>query len=173
MTLARCYEVLGDLDAAVQTLSRGLQLFSRFYEGYLHRGILFNKQHRWDRAAADLKKAKSHPLTYLGLAEALLHLGEEPTALAFVKKVEATDSAEVLLKRAHLFVELQQFEKALTDLTAVLQLEPHNAEAYYFKAMVLFPFLLWNNYSSFQAAVSVQLLSPDRINNQSHAVGVD
>ena len=75
---------------------------------------------------------------YLGLADSLIGMKDSATALSMLEQA-LQDQKSVplaLLKRGKIYFEQQEFNKALKDLDKVLEIQPENVEALYYKAFV-------------------------------------
>ncbi|OMJ68126.1 hypothetical protein SteCoe_34512 [Stentor coeruleus] len=155
--IATCFIESKDYTTAVRQITRGLLKFPRFLEGYLSRGTLYNQMQKWDKAISDFYEAISIGPTegtgYLGLAESLIGKGECKNAIKMLDQaLKCPGSTNLaLLKRGKLLFENHEFDKALEDLSRLIDLEPNNIEAHYFKA-----FSLLGQENLIDAAVSLE-----------------
>jgi tetratricopeptide (TPR) repeat protein len=143
IALAVCFVEVDDVNTAIRQLSKCIEIFPNFSEGYINRGILYNRQQRWDKALNDFKQGiqinKKKGTPYIGLADTLLGMGDTKYALALLEKAfnDPKSYPAALLKRGKIFFEQQHFASALKDLDQVLQSQSENVEAFYYRAFAL------------------------------------
>ena len=143
VALAMCFANLSDFDTAIRQLGKGLLKFPKFVEGFVTRGQLFSQQLRWDKAIQDFFKAISlNPAeggAYLGLGDAYIGMNDKKGALkAYGQAIQCPSTCfQGLMRRAKLLFEMQDYEKTLGDLELALSHNAEDAEAYYYKALVL------------------------------------
>ena len=143
IALAMCFANLSDFDTAIRQLGKGLLKFPKFAEGYVTRGQLFSQQMRWDKAVQDFFKAislnPSEGGAYLGLGDAYIGMGDKKNALkAYSQAIQCSSTCfQGLMRRAKFYFEIQDYEKTLSDLETALNHNSEDAEAYYYKALVL------------------------------------
>ena len=138
-----CFANLSDFDTAIRQLSKGLLKFPKFTEGYVTRGQLYSQQMKWDKAVQDFFKAISlnpnEGTAYLGLGDAYTGMSSQKDALAaFSKATHYTNTAfQGLIRKAKLLFDMQIYDEALIDLQNALFYNPEDAEAFYYKALVM------------------------------------
>ena len=143
VSLSMCFVATGEVDTAVRQLSRGLLKFPKYSQGFVARGQLFNQQKKWQKAMADFYKAlELNPIdgnAYLALSETLLGIGDKHTAVKILNQATQCENScnQALLKRANIHFEEKHYEEALEDLNKFLSFDNENAEAYYYKALIL------------------------------------
>lgn len=143
IALAMCFASLNDYDTAIRQLSKGLLKFPKFTEGFVTRGQLFSQQMRWDKSIQDFYKAISlnpnEGSAYIGLGDAYLGMNDKKNAIkAYSQAIQSSHTSFLaLIKRAKLFFEQQEFSKSLSDLELALSYNTEDAEAYYYKALIL------------------------------------
>ena len=143
IALALCFANLSDYETAIRQLSKGLLKFPKFTEGYITRGQLFSQQMRWDKAVQDFFRAislnPSEGGAYLGLGDAYLGMNDKKNALkVYSQAIQCSATCfQGLIRRAKLLFEMQDYEKTLSDLELALSHNNEDAEAYYYKALVL------------------------------------
>lgn len=143
VALAMSFANLNDFETAIRQLGKGLLKFPKFAEGYVTRGQLFSQQLRWDKAVQDFFKAislnPSEGSAYLGLGDAYIGMNDKKDALkAYSQAIQCSSTCfQGLMRRAKLLFDLQDYEKTLADLELALSHNTEDAEAYYYKALVL------------------------------------
>lgn len=143
IALAVCFVDLEEFPTAIRQLSKCLEIFPKFADGFINRGMLYNRQQRWDKAINDFHDAISINPTrgnaYLGLADTLIGIGDNVNAMKMLKKAgkDPASHAPALLKSGKIFFEQQQFQHALHDLDQALALQHDNVEAIYYRAFAL------------------------------------
>lgn len=143
IALAMCFANLNDLESGIRHLTKGLLKYPKFTEAYVARGQFFTLQLKWEKAVQDFYKAISlNPAegsAYIGLGDAYLGINDKKNSIkAYSQAVQcASTSSEALIKRAKIFFELQDFSKSLSDLETALSYNPEDAEAYYYKSLIL------------------------------------
>ena len=143
IALAICFVEIGDFTTAIRQLTKGIENFPNFVEGYINRGVLYNRQQRWDKAVNDFHEALSiNPKKgngYLGLADSLIGMGDYQYAMNVLEQAfkDPESHALALLKRGKMYFENQEFQRALKDLDRVLDLQKENVEAFYYRAFAL------------------------------------
>jgi tetratricopeptide (TPR) repeat protein len=141
--IANCFIESKDYTTAIRQITRGLVKFPKFAEGYISRGILYNQTKKWDKAISDFYEAHSlSPLEgagYLGQADSFLGMNDIKNALKTLDQCLKFPSIvpQALLKIGKIYFETQNYEKALENLNKLVEIEPNNAEAHYFRAFSL------------------------------------
>lgn len=140
IALAVCFVEVEDFTTAIRQLTKCIENFPNFIEGYINRGILYNRQQRWDKALSDFKLSisinRKKGTSYLGLADTLIGMGDTKYALSILEKAfeDPGSFPSALLKRGKIYFEQQEFKSALKDLNTVLNSQPENVEAFYYRA---------------------------------------
>lgn len=140
IALAVCFVEVEDFTTAVRQLTKCIEIFPNFSEGYINRGILYNRQQRWDKALNDFKQGisinRKKGTPYLGLADTLIGMGDIKYAINILEKAleDPASYPLALLKRGKIYFEQQEFKLALKDLNTVLNSQPENVEAFYYRA---------------------------------------
>lgn len=143
IALAICFVEVDDYTTAIRQLTKCISIFPNFAEGYLNRGILFNRQQRWDKAVTDFHEAISlspqKGSSYLGLCDTLIGMGDIKSSLKILKSAfqDASSLPIALLKRGKIYFDQQKYNKALKDINQVLDIQSENVEAFYYKAFAL------------------------------------
>ena len=143
IALAVCFVEVDDINTAIRQLSKCIEIFPGFSDGYINRGILYNRQQRWDKALNDFKqgiqKNKKKGTPYIGMADTLIGMGDAKYALTILEKAfhDPKSYPAALLKRGKILFEQHQFTSALKDLDQVLQIQADNVEAFYYRAFAL------------------------------------
>ena len=143
IALAMCFANLNDFESGIRHLSRGLLKYPKFTQGYVARGQFYAQQMRWEKAVQDFYKAISlNPAqgsAYIGLGDAYLGFEDKKNAVkAYSQAVQCSSTSfQALIKRAKIFFEVQDFAKSLSDLELALSYNSEDAEAYYYKSMIL------------------------------------
>lgn len=143
IALAMCFANLNDFDSGIRHLTKGLLKYPKFTEAYVTRGQFFTQQQKWEKAVQDFYKAISlNPAegsAYIGLGDAYLGIDDKKNAIkAYSQAVQCSSTSfQALIKRARIFFELQDFNKSISDLETALTYNSEDAEAYYYKSLIL------------------------------------
>jgi tetratricopeptide (TPR) repeat protein len=112
-------------------------------EARFQRGWLWAQENRWREALEDFREAvrlrPDRPEAHRWLADAYLHQGDRPAALAALGKhlERAPADAGARLQHGLLALDLGQAARAVDDFTRVLAAEPQRASARYRRAQAL------------------------------------
>ena len=132
IALAVCFVELQDYASAIRQLSKCISLFSGYADAYINRGLLYNKEKRWDKAISDFHQAisinPSKGSSYIGLAESLIEMGDYVQAFEYLEKslIDKSSRPLAFLKRGKIFFEQREFQKALKDFDEVLETDKEN-----------------------------------------------
>ncbi|KAL4437922.1 hypothetical protein ABPG74_001093 [Tetrahymena malaccensis] len=143
LLIAIAYKKTNTIDAAIQILRKAIQQYPKYYDAFIYRGKLQVKMKRFDKAISDFDNAihlnSQCGLGYMGKADCLRFMGEYDKAINLY--TQALEKEEIIakvavLKRAITYLEAKQFDQAKEDLQKILNDDPQNSEAYYFKGML-------------------------------------
>ncbi|EGR32790.1 hypothetical protein IMG5_070720, partial [Ichthyophthirius multifiliis] len=144
LLVAICYKKINQLNAAIQILNKGIQYYPKYYDAYVYHGKLQVKTKRYEKAIIDFEMAiQLKPfcgLGYIGKADCLRHLKKFNEAIeiySFTIKLDQNICKIALQKRAVCYIEFKHFDQARNDLNSLLQSDPTNSEAFYFKGILL------------------------------------
>lgn len=141
--LALCFEKVKDVVTAIRYISKGLYHYSKFFQGYLLRGSLYNSQQRYDKALSDFRKALTINLDdgspLVGMAESLEKIGDFSTSYQVLTQAMTYPGTffTALTKRAQLLANQKKFSQAISDFDHLLEQNPSSPEAYFYKAKTL------------------------------------
>lgn len=128
---------MGKVDEALADYGKALAVNPQDPSLYANRAALMILLNRDAEAAVDLAKALKldprHPHALYNRAAMLARGGKEDLAMAELNAILADfelASADAYSARGTLLLKQQQFEKAITDFTAALHMQPGNASAY-------------------------------------------
>ncbi|EAS02746.2 tetratricopeptide repeat protein (macronuclear) [Tetrahymena thermophila SB210] len=145
LLISIAFKKLDNIPSAIRMLSKVLQNHPKYYDAYIYRGKLFIKEKKWDKAEQDFNNAISiHPekgIAYLGKGDCLQFMNRYQEAIDIYTMALQTESyikSKALLKRAITYIDNKQLDLSLQDLNEVLEIEPENSEAYYFKGLVYY-----------------------------------
>ena len=126
----------GDYEGALDTLKEALRLYPHSVELYVGLGYtrLAREEFAWAKQAFEkaLVLDPEHDDGMVGLGETLLRFGRSDEALELFRKVRQGSSAEdseLLLSMGRALYREQRFEEARRYFTAVLKVQPDDAEA--------------------------------------------
>ncbi|CAD8142066.1 unnamed protein product [Paramecium pentaurelia] len=142
LLLAISHKKLNELDSAISILNKVIQLFSRYYDAFIYRGKLYTKLNQIEKAESDFNMAiqlsPQKGLGYLGKADCLRIQNQYKEAISYYQKAINCEQAvgnAALLKKAITLYESQQYDECAKDLSKLIETDPINSEAYYFKGL--------------------------------------
>ena len=142
IALAMSFVAVDDYPTAVRQLKKAVAKFPKFKDAYLARGQLLTHQKIWDKAISDFYKvinlAPEDGNAYIGLADALLAMGDHSNALKVLNSAAKCKniSNQAYLRRGKILYEANNFKKALKEFNKAIKVAPLDAESYYYKALV-------------------------------------
>ncbi|CAD8059821.1 unnamed protein product [Paramecium sonneborni] len=142
LLLAISHKKINELDSAISILNKVIQLFPRYYDAFIYRGKLFTKLNQIEKAEFDFNMAiqlsPQKGLGYLGKADCLRIQNQYKDAIQCYQKAincEQAVGSAALLKKAITLYESQQYDECAKDINKLLETDPINSEAYYFKGL--------------------------------------
>ncbi|CAD8053664.1 unnamed protein product [Paramecium sonneborni] len=142
LLLAISHKKLNELDQAIQILNKVIGMFPRYYDAYIYRGKLYTKLNQIDKAEQDfniaIQLSPQKGLGYLGKADCLRMQFQYKEAIKCYQKAINCEQAvgnAAMLKKAITLYESQQYDECSKELTSLLETDPTNSEAYYFKGL--------------------------------------
>ncbi|CAK74957.1 unnamed protein product (macronuclear) [Paramecium tetraurelia] len=142
LLLAISHKKMNELDQAIQILNKVITMFPRYYDAYIYRGKLHTKLNQIDKADQDfniaIQLSPQKGLGYLGKADCLRMQCQYKEAIKYYQKAINCEQAvgnAAILKKAITLYESQQYEECAKDLSKLLETDPTNSEAYYFKGL--------------------------------------
>lgn len=143
MNRAKAYIARNELDRAINSLNRIIQIEPKSSEGYSMRGLVYGAKSNFDQAIADESKAieldSRNAFAFQRRAEA--HFGKKDIQ-ATIKDIEQALSIqpgmpEALSDRAIIYAMNRETGKALEDLDAALRANPKFAKAHFLRGKTL------------------------------------
>ena len=141
--LSISYKKLGDYKNGIKSLEKALKIFPDFYEALIYKGKLFLKQKKYRSAIEEFEYAINVDPTklsaYIGLGDAFRLEENFQGGVKWYSKVLDKDDSffEIIgIKRAICLIETKNFKDANADVDKVLNLNPLNCEAIYFKGLL-------------------------------------
>lgn len=120
-----------------------MQKYPKYYEAYIYRGKLYLKIKNYKKALIDFERALNldgqKQIGLIGKGDCLRLMEKYEEAKAFYSKAlqQKSNTLSILLRRAICNVETKKYDTALEDINNLLEGEPNNSEALYFKGLIL------------------------------------
>ncbi|CAK58296.1 unnamed protein product (macronuclear) [Paramecium tetraurelia] len=142
LLLAISHKKMNEIDSAIQILNKVILMFPRYYDAFIYRGKLYTKLNQIDKAEQDFNMAiqlsPQKGLGYLGKADCFRMQSQYKEAIKCYQKAINCEQAvgnAALLKKAITLFESQEYDECAIDLSKLLETDPTNSEAYYFKGL--------------------------------------
>ena len=140
-----------ELDNAIESCKRAIELDNRFVDAYYYMGISFNNKKRYDAAienfqkAVDLDKKHVNSWNYMGLAYEAKN--DFDTALKFLSKTIEIDPgfSEGWYNLGNVHKQIKKFDKAIESYNKATELDPEFARAWFFMGCAYFDKREYNN----------------------------
>ena len=120
-----------------------MQKFPKYYEAYIYRGKLYLKTKSYKKALLDFDRAinldSQKQIGLIGKGDCLRLMEKYEDAKNLYTKAlqQRSHNLSILLRRAICNVELKRYDAALEDINKLLEGDPNNSEALYFKGLIL------------------------------------
>ncbi|MBI2812468.1 MAG: hypothetical protein HYX67_16805 [Candidatus Melainabacteria bacterium] len=136
---------IGQFDLGISTVTQALELIDTSSNGYINRGWYYILKRQPKDALSDFDRAELYDKSPLNMsivqsnrARAFTLLGDLPQAMKFANEgLELNVRGTTLCARAICFFLNEDYENALADLDKSIELEPHELEAYWYKAKIM------------------------------------
>ncbi|KRX11228.1 hypothetical protein PPERSA_07753 [Pseudocohnilembus persalinus] len=142
LLLSIAYKKKNDVNQAINMLGQAIKYFPKYYDAYIYRGKLLVKMKKYEQAVSDFEEAinldQTKALGYIGKADCLRLLERYKDAIEFYGIAMQIDQAVrkvALLKRGITYSENNNIEESLQDFQSILDDDPCNSEACYFKGL--------------------------------------
>ena len=144
-SIGMIYDEMEVIDKALENFNRCIKLKPDFAEAHYQKGVCLFDIEENNKALESLNKALELESDYFEAVFARGHvyveIGEIKKALEdfnfIIKgKQNIDEDSAVFLSRAMCFFELEEFDKALTDLNKCLEIDPDEVEAYSYRSHV-------------------------------------
>lgn len=140
-----------ELDNAIESCKRAIELDNKFVDAYYYMGISFNNKKSYEAAIENFKKAvnldKNHvnSWNYMGLAYEAKN--DFDTALKFLSKTIEIDQgfSEGWYNIGNVYKQIKNFDKAIESYTKATELNPDLARAWFFMGCAYFDKKDYNN----------------------------
>lgn len=139
--LARVNAALGNIEEAYDAFEEIMELDSTLWEPVFYHGMIAMNLGRIEQAAHDFNRleimAPDEQETHLALASFYTAIDEKQLALSeFNWLIDRQPTAETLLERAIIHIQLEYLNEASSDLADAIALEPDWGELYLYRAIL-------------------------------------
>ncbi|MFO0477791.1 MAG: hypothetical protein ACK50L_03295 [Bacteroidota bacterium] len=137
---ALLYSITNQTNKAIADYTRAIKL-NNYYKAYVGRANIYYSLKDFSKTISDAEKAislnKNYSKANFVLANCYDDLNKLDQALFFYNKaiINNSEDGSFFLRRAVVFGKKQQFVDCLNDLEKCTQLEPNDAEAYFWKGV--------------------------------------
>jgi len=131
-SLYRCrgsaYAFTGKYELALADLTKAIELYPRYTDAFMDRGMTYRSMGKYDLAINDYDRALTlspHDVRiYLAKSETYISMGNDEAAAAELTKApDLGNSAENFVKRAWIYNELGEYEKAIADASKAIEID--------------------------------------------------
>ncbi|KRX04632.1 hypothetical protein PPERSA_04447 [Pseudocohnilembus persalinus] len=139
------YKKLDQIQNSLQMLDLAIQNYQNYYDAYIYRGKLHQKEKAYEKALSDFTEAiniqSDKALPFLHKADCYKFVVQYQKALEFYNqalKLDPNLKEQILAKKIQCNLELNNYgQEVLQDVKTLLEIDSQSSEACYYKGIIL------------------------------------